>query len=104
MTSTEVNCPECTGTNIAKNGKTSKGEQRYLCKEKSCDAKSFKLEYTYNGWKAGIGEEILNIRMGDAGIRDIAKALGISKQKVQETLKELRHQIDCLCKGCQDEE
>jgi transposase-like protein len=65
-------------------------------------AKSFKLEYTNKGWQAGIGEKIIDIRSDDKGIRDIAKELGISKQKVQETLKELKHKIDCLCKGCHD--
>jgi len=102
MSVNHINCPECTGSNVSKNGKSAKGEQRYICKDNSCEGKSFKLEYTYNGWKAGIGEKILNVRMDDTGIRDIAKELGVSKQKVQETLKELQHQIDCLCKGCKD--
>ena len=102
MSVENVNCPECAGDKVAKNGKNVKGEQRYICKDETCEAKSFKLEYTYNGWKAGIGEKILNVRMDDSGIRDIAKELGVSKQKVQETLRELQHQINCLCKGCQD--
>ena len=102
MSIDHVSCPKCTGNNIAKNGKSAKGEQRYICKDESCAGKSFKLEYTYNGWKADIGEKILNIRIDDIGIRDIAKELGVSKQKVQETLKELQHQINCLCKGCQE--
>ena len=97
-----VSCPECTGSNVAKNGKNAKGEQRYICKDDTCEEKSFKLVYTYNGWKADVGEKILGMRIDDTGIRDIAKELGISKQKVQETLKELQHQIDCLCKGCKD--
>jgi len=100
MSADYVSCPECTGSNVSKNGKNAKGEQRYICKDNSCVGKSFKLAYTYNGWKSGIGEQILNIRMDGTGIRDIAKELGVSKQKVQETLKELQHQIDCLCKVC----
>ena len=97
----DISCPECDGSKIAKNGKSKKGEQRYICKDEACGGKSFKLEYTYNGWKVGIGEQILNVRTDGAGIREIAKELGVSKQKVQETLKELQHQIDCLCRGCQ---
>jgi len=96
----DINCPECTGSNIAKNGKTAKGEQRYICRDETCGAKSFKLEYTYNGWKTGIGDKILTARTDGSGIREIARELGVSKQKVQEMLKELQHQIDCLCKGC----
>ena len=101
MSVNQVHCPECTG-NVSKNGKNAKGEQRYICKNDTCVAKSFKLVYTYKGWTPGIGEKILNVRVDDTGIRGIAKELGVSKQKVQETLKELKHQIDCLCKGCQD--
>lgn len=102
MSTNGINCPECEGSNVAKNGKTSKGEQRYLCKDDTCEAKSFKLEYTYNGWTAGIGEKILNARTDGTAIRDIAKELGVSKQKVQEMLRELQHEIDCLCRGCKD--
>ena len=102
MTFVPINCPACATDNVAKNGKTAKGEQRYVCKDTACDAKSFKLAYTYNGWKAGIGEKIIDVRMDGSGIRDIAKALGVSKQKVQETLRDLQHQIDCLCRGCKD--
>ena len=102
MSENQINCPECTGSNVSKNGKNAKGEQRYICKDNTCEGKSFKLSYTYNGWVAGIGDRILDVRMDGRGIRDIAKELGVSKQKVQETLNELKHQIDCLCKGCQD--
>jgi len=102
MLTDHVSCPECTGTSVSKNGKSAKGEQRYICKNEACDGKSFKLEYTYNGWKAGIGEKILNVRMDGTGIRAIAKELGVSKQKVQETLQELQHQIDCACRECHD--
>lgn len=97
----EINCPECDSRKVAKNGKSKKGEQRYICKDDTCTGKSFKLEYTYNGWEVGIGEQIISLRTHDLGIREIARELGVSKQKVQETLKELQHQIDCLCKGCQ---
>lgn len=98
----KISCPECTGTNVSKNGKSEKGEQRYLCKDDMCDAKSFKLKYIYNGCKPGIHEQILNGRLDDSSIREIAEELGLSKQKVQDTLQEIQHQMDCLCKGCAD--
>jgi len=97
-----INCPECRGNNVSKNGKNAKGEQRYLCKDITCAGKSFKLEYIYNGWKVDIDQKILDIRMDDTGIREIAKELGVSKQKVQATLDQLQHQINCLCKKCKD--
>lgn len=100
----EVVCPECTGSNVAKNGKSKLGEQRYLCKDDVCHGKSFKLEYIYNGWKPGIDKQILNVRAEDSTIRDIAQELGLSKQKVQETLRMMQHQLDCLCKMCKNYE
>ena len=95
-----ISCPKCTLGDISKNGKNAKGEQRYICKNVHCDGRSFKLKYSYNGWKYGIGEQIIKNRTNDEAIRDIAKKLNLSKQKVQETLKNLQHQLDCLCKEC----
>ena len=100
----DITCPECTGSDVAKNGKSAKGEQRYLCKDEKCHGKSFKLEYIYNGWKPGIDQKILSVRAENSTIRDIAGELGLSKQKVQETLRELQHQLDCLCKVCKNYE
>lgn len=97
-----ISCPKCDSIKISKNGKTKKGEQRYICKELNCDGKSFKLEYIYNGSKPYIHKEILNIRKDDSGIRHIAKELGISKQKVQDTLTYFKHQATCACKNCYD--
>jgi transposase-like protein len=48
---------------------------------------SFLLEYTYNGWRPGIDEDIVIQTSNASGIRDIARNLGVSKQKVQDTLK-----------------
>jgi transposase-like protein len=45
------------------------------------------LEYTNKGWESGINEKIINMTANASGIRDIARVLKISKQKVQDTLK-----------------
>jgi transposase-like protein len=44
-------------------------------------------EYTQNGSKPGIDERIIEMTANASGIRDIARVLKISKQKVQNTLK-----------------
>jgi len=44
-------------------------------------------EYTQNGSKPGIDEQIIEMTANASGIRDIARVLKISKQKVQDTLK-----------------
>ena len=45
------------------------------------------LKYTYKGWELGINEKIIDMTANASGIRDIARVLKISKQKVQDTLK-----------------
>lgn len=97
-----INCPECKGSKVSKNGKNAKGEQRYICKDDSCEEKSFKIDYIYNAWKADNSEKVLKARREGASIREISSQLEISKQKVQEILNNLQHLTDCLCKGCQD--
>ena len=85
MEMTAVKCPVCEGTNISKNGKGVNGIQRYICNNKECPGKSFMLEYAYNGWKPGIDREIVKMTANACGIRDIARVLEISKQKVCDT-------------------
>jgi len=87
MVLTHVKCPKCNSVNVSKNGIGANNTQRYLCNNKDCVGKSFMLEYTYNGWKPDINEKILNMTANASGIRDIARVLKISKQKVQDTLK-----------------
>ena len=82
-----IKCPVCGKTNISKNGKTRKGIQRYICNDKGCPQKSFLIDYTYNGCKPGIDEQIIDMAANASGIRDTARVLKISKQKVTDTLK-----------------
>lgn len=92
MVMTPVKCPVCGGTNISKNGKGVKAVQRYLCNDKECPGKSFLIEYSYNVRKPGIDEDIINMTANASGIRDIARVLKISKQKVSDTLKKQKGQ------------
>ena len=50
------------------------------------------LRYTYNGSKPGIDEQIISMSANASGIRDIARVLGISTQKVLDTLKKRKKQ------------
>ena len=60
MTTTPVKCPACGGTKIYRNGKDG-GKQRHLRGDKRCPGKSFILEYTYNGWKPSVNEQIISM-------------------------------------------
>ena len=84
---TPVKCPACNGIKVSKNGTGQNSTQRYLCNNKDCFKKSFMLDYTYNGWTHGIEAKIITNTANAQGIRDIARSLSVSKQKVQDTLK-----------------
>ena len=83
----EVKCPKCGGTNVVKNGKNQNGVQRYMCQNKECPLTTFLLDYTYTGCKPGIDGPIIKMAANASGIRDISRILGVSTQKVLETLK-----------------
>ena len=84
---TKVKCPICGSMNVSNNGVSPRGVQRFLCNNKECIGKSFMLEYEYNGWKSGIEEQIINMTANSSGIRDIARVLRVSTQKVLTTIK-----------------
>ena len=86
-----VKCPRCGGTNISKKGKTPAGTQKCLCSNKESTSRSFLLDYTYNGCKLGIDEQIIEMTANASGLRDTSGILKISKQKVADTLK--KHKI-----------
>ena len=87
MAMIEVKCPICKGASVSKHGKTPRGVQRYVCNNSDCPRKIFMLEYAYNGNKPGIDEQIVKMTANASGIRDIARVLEISTDKVMSTLK-----------------
>jgi transposase-like protein len=90
MAMIEVKCPNCGGTQIYKHGKTEQGKQRYRCQNRDCTGGTFILEYTNKGYEPGINEQIIKMAANASGIRDTARVLGISKQKVSNVLKKQR--------------
>jgi transposase-like protein len=90
MAMIEVKCPYCGGTKVTKYGKTQAGTQRYRCFNKDCDKTTFILDYANNGCRPGIDEKIIEMAANASGIRDTARVLKVSKQKVSDTLKKQR--------------
>jgi len=91
MVKVDVKCPYCKDINVVTHGFNVNGVRRYRCCNKDCSCNTFMLEYAYNGWKPGIDEQIIKQTSNSSGIRDIARNLSISKQKVQDTLKKQRN-------------
>ena len=87
-----VKCPKCNEENVATHGRTEKGVQRYRCKNNGCPMNTFLLNYTNKGYEPGMDEKIVKMAANASGIRDTARVLGVSKQKVQDTLKKKRRQ------------
>ena len=90
MATIKVKCPRCKETNVVMNGKHKNGTQRYLCKNKECTQKTFILDYANKGCEPGMDEKIIKMAANASGIRDTARVLGISIQKVLDTLKKHR--------------
>ena len=93
MATVKVKCPYCKTEKVSKNGKSQEtGAQRYLCNNDECFCSTFMLEYAYKGAMPGIDETIIDMAANASGIRDTARVLGISADKVMSTLKKLKMQ------------
>ena len=87
MALVNVKCPKCGGIQVYKHGTSETGEQRYMCHNPECPAKTFRLEYRYEGSRPGIEEKIIAMAANASGIRDTSRVLGITTDKVMSTLK-----------------
>jgi len=87
MAKIDIKCPYCRETKIIKYGKSTKGAQRYFCQNQNCPTTTFILEYTYTGCEPGTDAKIIKMAANASGIQDTARVLGISTQKVMNTLK-----------------
>ena len=92
MATIQVKCPQCQETDVSRYGKGANNAQRYICNNNDCPRKIFQLDYTYNGRKPGIDEQIIKMAANASGIRDTARVLGISADKVMDTLKKRQKQ------------
>ena len=84
-----LKCPFCGSENIGKFGH-SNGKQRYICNNSECSHKTFYADYTYNACKPEVKQDIIKWSVDGAGIRAIARELGISTDTVISHLKKKR--------------
>ena len=82
-----VCCPDCGNEDVVKNGKSTEGKQRYLCRHQDCRRRSFIREYSYRGYLPSIKRQITDMAVNGSGIRDTARVLKISPTTVIEELK-----------------
>jgi transposase-like protein len=86
-----VKCPHCHSTNVVKNGFSGEGKQRYLCRNKECERRSFIRNYSYNGCRKEVKKKIPRMVVNGSGIKDIARVLEISEKTVASELKKNDH-------------
>ena len=85
MAKVDVKCPFCEQTHpVKKHGYGKSGHQRDRCQ--SCK-RTFQLDYACRACQPGMKDQIVDLAMSNAGIRDTARALYISINAVVRTLK-----------------
>ncbi|MBC8949048.1 transposase [Xenorhabdus sp. TS4] len=91
MATIEVKCRFCQQTEfVKKHCKGDASHQRYRCL--SCK-RTFQLEYAYKACQIGIKEQLVDLAMNNAGIRDTARVLHISINTVVHALKNSTHGV-----------
>ncbi len=91
-----LKCSYCGSENVRKNGH-SNGKQRYTCNNADCLHKTFYDEYTYNGRKPNVKQDIIKWSINGAGIRAISRELGVSTDTVISELKKREFNRVCKC-------
>lgn len=82
-----LDCPNCYGTDIVKHGKSPEGKQRYKCREKVCNGRTFILNYAYPGQSRQVKQQIVDMALNGSGVRDTARVLHVSPSTVIRELK-----------------
>jgi transposase-like protein len=75
------------GDRYCKEWKTPQGKQRYQCREKPCDGRTFILNYSYPGQSRKVKEQIVDMAFNGSGIRDTARVLHVSTSTVIKEIK-----------------
>lgn len=92
-----LHCPHCQGIDIVKNGKTPQGKQRFLCRERPCDGRTFLLDYSYTGQSSQVKQQVVEMALNGSGIRDTARVLQISTSTVIKELKKASSSTASKC-------
>jgi insertion element IS1 protein InsB len=92
----EVACPFCGSTDIVERGRSSKGKQRYGCRNEACDHSTFILDYSYLGCLPDIKDRILDMALNASGIRDTARVLDISTGTVLSVLRSVESDFESI--------
>jgi transposase-like protein len=82
-----LHCPNCDGVDIVRHGKSPEGKQRYRCREKPCQGRTFLLDYSYAGQSPHVKDQSVEMALNGSGIRDTARVLHVSTRTGLNELK-----------------
>ena len=94
MAKIDVKCPYCGSINVIKHGVTPAGYQRFRCRNEQCTVKTFQLEYMYEACYPDVDGKIVAMAVNASGIRDTARVLHVSTDKVMNTLKKQNRKLN----------
>lgn len=86
MRKEQMTCPSCRSMNVVKYGRQPNGAQRYRCHNPDCERQIFLEHYQGRSKKeiTSVKHQIIEMALSGAGIRDTARALGVSPATVIE--------------------
>ena len=82
-----MHCPQCAGAQAVKGGKSTRGKQRYLCRNEKCEVKSFVYPYSYKGAHPALKVQRVEMALNGSGIRDTARVLKVNRNTVMAQIK-----------------
>lgn len=82
-------CPQCKKEQNVKYGKASNAKQRYRCLNEACPTKTFIAEYAEDEQLGKLSGQIFDLVESGETVFDIAKTLGVKREKVVTCVKAL---------------
>jgi insertion element IS1 protein InsB len=87
MAFVQVQCPDCSSTDVVQYGKQANGTQRYRCNNRDCPRTIFLLQYQDKGRLPAVRQQIVDMTLNGSGVRDIVRVLRVSSATVIDVLK-----------------
>lgn len=82
-------CPACHEEQNVKYGKASNDKQRYRCLSPNCPTKTFIADYAEDEQLGKLSGQIIDLAESGETVFDIAKALGVKREKVVTCVRSL---------------
>ena len=65
-----VHSPKGDNIDVVKNGKSSAGKQRNLCRNQECCCRTFIQQYTYRGYLPEVKQQIIEMTINSSGMKN----------------------------------